>query len=943
MYTNADNLINKMEELATLVKLERPDIIGITETLPKHQINKTIIEQLFIPGYELYTSNPENYNGRGVVIYVNKAIISSEIVIMDNIIESIWCQIKLKGNDKLIVGCIYRSPNSPTEAYENIGRMFKKMKDLRSSHLLIIGDFNYKEINWSEKTTSVGENHPATLFLEITRDHYLFQHVDKATRMRGNDTPHLLDLVMTNEENMIDQISYQPGLGKSDHLVLQFCLECYTTESHSTHSKYNYFNADYEAVNEKIRSIDWDMQLEGKSTEVMWDCFAENLNSIVEENIPVCKTKPDNRPTTPWMNRPAIESLRHKRTAWQRYTHCKTDENFEKYIAARNKATAITREAKYTYERNIADNVKENSKGFWKYVRTKAKTKVTIDELEDETGSLTSDSAEKAKILNSFFISVFTNENVENLPNFNDQYHGNPLNSIEINEETVKKLANKLKPEKSQGPDGINPKFIKETIDNISKPLTKIFQKSIEENSVPNDWRKANISAIHKKGSKKKAENYRPISLTSIICKMMERAIRDEIVQHMEENNLFSVHQHGFRKGHSCVTQLIEVLDQWTEAIDQSDSIDVIFLDFKKAFDTVPHKRLLLKLKGYKIEGQIIKWIEKFLENRKQRVVINGEPSEWTNVLSGIPQGSVLGPVLFLIYINDLPNVVENVVKLFADDTKVFTRANSEENKTSLQNDLDRLSKWSMDWQLLFNASKCKVMHIGNQESNNLYYMTEGDERIEICKVQEEKDLGIIIDNKLKFTKHINESVKKSNRVLGLIQRTFSYIDKPMFLQLYKTLVRPHLEYGSQAWSVIYKKECITLENVQRRATKILRNISEKSYSERLKDLGIPSLEYRRVRADMVETYKIINNIDQVNKEKITPILQSRTRGHNYKIYKRQVRLNVRKCSFSQRIVNDWNSLPNEVVSADSLNQFKSRLNKAWKTKDIKFAPSCYS
>ena len=279
-------------------------------------------------------------------------------------------------------------------------------------------------------------------------------------------------------------------------------------------------------------------------------------------------------------------------------------------------------------------------------------------------------------------------------------------------------------------------------------------------------------------------------------------------------------------------------------------------------FDTVPHQRLINKLqKG--ICGKILGWIKDFLANRKQKVVINGTGSNWISVTSGIPQGSILGPILFTIYINDLPDV-QNIAKLFADDTKLYAVMKEEEQQISLQNDIDSLLKLSDRWFkiLKFNKSKCKHVHLG-PNANIKYKMGES----EIQQVTEEKDLGIIIDDKLKFKQHINQQTKKANQRLGMIKRSFDFMDKDIFLTLFKSIVRPHLEYGNSVWSVIYKKEAIQLENVQRRATKQIKNIQHKTYTQRLKYLGLPSLQYRRLRADMVETYKILNNIDKVQYE----------------------------------------------------------------------------
>ncbi|KAK3089449.1 hypothetical protein FSP39_003702 [Pinctada imbricata] len=459
----------------------------------------------------------------------------------------------------------------------------------------------------------------------------------------------------------------------------------------------------------------------------------------------------------------------------------------------------------------------------------------------------------------------------------------------------------------------------------------------MQEGKLPEEWKSANITPIHKKGAKHDVANYRPISLTSILCKTLEKIIGDELMDYMETNNLFTKHQHGFRSGHSCVTQLIEVIDDWTRELDNQNPVDAIYLDFQKAFDKVPHKRLLHKLKGYGINGSLYSWLEDFLSNRKQRVVLNDVESKWAGVTSGIPQGSVLGPILFLIYINDLPDVVHNIVKLFADDTKLYSVVNNINDQTSLQSDINNLLRWSDTWLLSFNADKCKHLHLGGQ-TNIRYKM--GDK--EITSTNHEKDLGVIVDNELKFQLHISTQVKKANQIVGLIKRSFSYIDEEMFLVLFKSLVRPHLEYGSNIWSVIYKKDSIAIENVQRRATKLLDNIKNLSYSERLKHLGLPSLEYRRLRADMIETFRILNNIDKVDQAKLFPLNTNPTRGHEKKIFKRHNRTNIRKFCFTHRVVDTWNSLPASVVDAKNVNSFKNKLNAHWKGFYLKFNPNCY-
>ena len=330
----------------------------------------------------------------------------------------------------------------------------------------------------------------------------------------------------------------------------------------------------------------------------------------------------------------------------------------------------------------------------------------------------------------------------------------------------------------------------------------------------------------------KKAENYRPISLTSVAGKAMEKIIRDKLVNHMERNNLFNKSQHGFVSGRSCTTQLLEFMEEATQALDRGEDVDVIYLDFAKAFDKVPHKRLLKKLSGYGIKGKVYNWIKEFLSNRKQRVVINGMQSEWRKATSGIPQGSVLGPILFLIFINDMPEVLNCCMKLFADDAKLYSPIKEENDRIRMQVGLKNAEEWAKIWKMFFHIKKCKYLHIGKNHPDTQYIMSEDQNPTEVTRVTSEKDLGVIFDEKLIFRDHISKKAVIANRNLGLIFRSFTYIDKVMFLNLYKSLVRPHLEYATSVWSPMFKKDSITLENVQRRATRLVNSLSGRTYED---------------------------------------------------------------------------------------------------------------
>ena len=311
---------------------------------------------------------------------------------------------------------------------------------------------------------------------------------------------------------------------------------------------------------------------------------------------------------------------------------------------------------------------------------------------------------------------------------------------MNINVESVKLKLKSLNPNKSPGPDKISPRVLKELHNELALPLAYLFNLSLIEGKLPSAWKHAEVTAIFKKGNKSDPGNYRPVSITSIICRILESFIRDTIQIHMEKHNLYSKCQHGFRKRRSCTSQLLEVMEDFTSFMDNKQDFDVIYMDFKKAFDSVPHERLLVKLQGYGITGYLLQWIRSFLEGRTQKVKIGSQCSKISNVTSGIPQGSILGPILFTIFINDLPDTIKSICKIFADDTKIYDIS---ENCITIQNDLDSLQSWSKKWLLFFNNQKCKRLHHGRNNEKHEYHLENNNGIDVLPEGDQEKDLGV--------------------------------------------------------------------------------------------------------------------------------------------------------------------------------------------------------
>ena len=936
-YTNADTLTaHKISELESRIEANHPDVICITEVNSKNPQDPVGDEAYNIVGYSMIKSGL----GRGIIIYSANHLLATQLEISSSFESSLWVNIKITKEHNVIIGTIYRSPNSKTENNEKLLSLIQDIVKVKHDHLIITGDFNLKQIDWASNKVRGSEGSYQQKVFDCINDLFLAEIVKEPTRLRGTDKPSCLDWVLTENEDCVQDKSVCSPLGLSDHSLISVTYQCITEKDDSDDTKrYSFFNGNYQSMREDFNNIEWDKELENSNTQQAWDTIHNKLTGLIERHVPKKKFTHSKKP--PWYGREVGNLSNKKRKSWHNYKKNPCPESWQKYTRDRNNLTHTIERLKIEYENKIAAESKQNPKTFWKYVNRKSKSKGKIAVLKDPNNVEVSEDSEKAEILNNHFASVFTKEDKNNIPDFNPEIDNlKIMDNLEVKAADIEKMLLNLDPNKSQGPDGINGRILKELANEISPILETMYNKSISEGHLPYQWKEAHVIALFKKGSKRAPNNYRPVSLTAICCKMLERLTRDYIVGILEAQGLIHKDQHAYRQGRSCCTQLLELMEMWTRWLDKGLPWDAIYTDFSKAFDSVPHERLLKKAEAYGIRGNLLNWIRSFLSDRKQRVVLGGKLSSWQDVTSGIPQGSVLGPILFTIFINDMPDQVESFMKLFADDAKIFKAIESFDDISLIQDDLNKLLLWSDRWQLPLNLSKCKGIHYGKKNPNHNY--TLGNQPLNIDN--EEMDVGVLFDPTLKFSNHISKMISKGNQRVGLIKRTFSRLNINSFKLLYKSLVRPILEYCSVIWFPLNKTDAIEIEKVQRRATKLVSGIREKDYTDRLKILNLHTLTYRRQRTDILQVFRILKQIDKIPIDQFFTINQNANRGHSFQLVKPRAVDRMRLHSFSHRIINLWNALPESAVQClniekneNALNKFKNEIEEAWKNTPFKW------
>ena len=821
----------------------------------------------------------------------------------------------MTGSDQLTITLLYRPPSAGPDSISSICDMI----EASSGSNIFIGDFNLPGINW-ETFQATGRSKD---LVEKCNDKFFSQLVDFPTHIKGN----LLDLVLTNVPEKVTDIENVGRLGRSDHVMLMVKLEVRAQEAPSIQTVPNWSKADWVGLRRSVEEADMVTKMERATAGEAWDIFKNSLLSAVNDFVPTRPRRTGNKPA--WINRDIIRALRRKRRIWQKERHGNPT---QEYKEVEKKVRNLVRNAKRSFERKLANECNNNSRPFYAYLKRRTKTKTSVGPLKNANGETIADSKEMAGLLNTYFKSVFSREpdmtGVEEPAPLTDK----KLEDCLITSEKVKEKIRKLRPTSAPGPEGIGAGLLQELEDLVSPALTVLYKKLLEEKFTPDDWKVANVSPIFKKGAKSDPANYRPVSLTSVCCKTFEALLRDSIVQHLEENNLIADSQHGFINSKSCATNLIEFFDAVTEAADSGDGMDIIFLDFAKAFDKVPINRLMAKLKAHGIAGNVWHWIKSWLSGRRQRVVLNGSKSSWEEVLSGVPQGSVLGPILFTIFINDIDGaaVMADILRKFADDTKLGKIIRTRDDADALQATLAAAEQWAAQWCMAFNVKKCKVMHVGKNNMKADYVM--GGQVLE--DITEERDIGVMVTANLKPATQCVKAARTASVVLGQIGRAFHYRDKRTFGRLYKQYVRPHLEFASQAWSPWLRGDIEVLEKIQLRAVKMIGGLRGVTYEERLAELGLQSLEDRRAEADMVMTYKVLTGKVRVDRDSwfklAAPAAQQQTRAaaDPLRLQKPRARLDIRDKFFTVRVIDKWNQLPLSSRAVPTVTRFRTALRR---------------
>ena len=925
---NVNSITNKIPYITHMIDLNNIKILGVTETWLTPDVPSSFVD---IPQFStVRADSPSGRRKHGCLVYVHRSL---KYVVVQVAVPNIVV-IQLMQLDVYYMVC-YRPPSYSD--MEN-ARTISFLEDFcPGKEIIIMGDFNLPSLNWQDGVPGyvpgVDIGPLDRQFLDMFLSLGLTQWVAETTFVPSGS---IIDLMLTSEEDRVGTVRLLPPFPQCGHcaVVAEYVFNLnQVRESHATPRR-SWHRGRYNDIACAVNNVDWGFEFQDTTVEEDFTLLLSVLRRLINRYVPM--SRPQLSP--PWSVKPPRQLIVQRGDAWNDYkatralngrNHVRSLEALHRYqqlnVVYRTYATTMRAQ----YESSLLFR-NDNRKLLHAYVRNKKVGCPTVGPLKLPDGRVVVEERSMCNLLAVSFSGVFVARAPHNPQPF-QQFDGR-ISEVAFSRDVVEGVLLSLDPTSSSGPDEIHPRLLRECARALSTPLCLIFQKSFTVGRVPSAWSSSNIVPIYKSKAHSDPLNYRPISLTSACCKVMERVVAAQLMDYLESNNILSAQQHGFRQNRCTEDQLLLTYNDVISWYDDDNIVDALLLDFSKAFDVVHHLILMHMLQALGVVGSLLEWINAFLSNRVMKVCVGESSSNEIAVTSGVPQGSVLGPLLFLVYVNHITQDIQCPYKAFADDYKLYLKTPRKGKSTApsglpgLQRALNRVEEVSSSWNLKLNPEKCVVMRFRRGATAGLpppEYFLSGTR---LKCVHAHKDLGVTVDSTLRFHDHVRVTVQKAGGLANNLLRSTVCRNADFMSSIFVSHVRPLIDYASCVWNTGYLGDSRLLEAVQRRFTKRIAGLEEVSYGDRLRELNLFSVKGRLLRADLIKYWKILHGPSEDMRAlfQLAPVVG--TRGHPLKLASPLCSTDARRRFFNVRCVRLWNELPSCVVLAENLTSFKRLL-----------------
>lgn len=870
----------KIDELILNVELCNYDVLILIETW----LNSDFLDsELNFTDFNLYRKDrsvdtSDKSRGGGVLIAVRKYLSSKLVVPSSKIIEDLYVKINF-GHKKVLIGGVYIPPRSSVEMYyTHIDNVFEISNIYPEYEMSVFGDYNIPDCIWvlnNEELVPICEE---SSFGTVISDNFSAIGMNQVCHLPNNHNV-FLDLVFSQSCLVTVNYAYDLLLPVNYHhnaFTVYFQVEQSKDFLSFDNAYFDFKSVNFSEFNNYITSIQWDCLYSMSDINQALQYFYEIIYDAIYKFVPIKRFRSSNFPV--WFSSQLKTLVIEKKIAHQNYKDTNSEEFLIQFRNLRRQCKELSKICHNNYIRRMEHNIQTNPGMFWRHMSNLRKSSSFPNSmfLDNEVAS---EGSECVNLFAKFFSSVYSNSCAFERPNITFT-NSVDISSIDINLESVFNGIQQLKPKYSYGPDGIPPILLKNCVCAFARPVHFLFSLSLVSECFPDFWKHSFIAPIFKQGNKENIKNYRGVCMQSALPKLLDELVASELSWKCK--NVIIPQQHGFCTGKSTVTNLLVYEQALLNALKNGHQVDSVYTDFSKAFDKVNHDLLLLKLEGIGFGKKVLTWLGSFLKNRSQSVRINNFISNIFHVPSGVPQGSHCGPLLFNLFINDIGLVIKNVeFLLFADDLKLFSVITSILDSQILQRDLDHLYNWSVKNCLPLNSEKCQfISFFKSKHMLNYAYSVDG---VNLKRLGEIKDLGIILDERLTFKSNLRMITSRGNKMLGFVMRNSKNFSTEIMKVLYCAHVRSSLEYASIVWSPIYNCDKNIIENIQVRFTRYIAFkmgiYNNFNYKNILSILNMQSLKVRRISSDLIFLYKLLNNI--INCSYLLSLIRLNVPSHN--------------------------------------------------------------